>query len=157
MRVGVLTISDGCFHGEREDTSGAAIVEWCGDHEYDTARVAVVPDEADRIADTLEDWADSGEVDVVLTTGGTGLSPRDVTPEATRRVLQREAQGIAEAIRLKGLEKLPSAMLSRGLAGISGSTVVVNLAGSRSAVRDGMATLGPMAAQVIADLSRLDI
>jgi molybdenum cofactor synthesis domain-containing protein len=99
-----------------------------------------------------------GGVDLVVSVGGTGVTPRDVTPEATRGVLDREVPGIAEALRASGLAAgSTDAGLSRGLAGISGSTVVVNLAGSRSAVRDGMATLGPMAAQVIAELSSLDI
>jgi len=96
MRVAVLTVSDGCFSGEREDRSGELIVQWCARSEYELAYRSVVPDETDQIIAQLLSWADSGDVDVVLTTGGTGFSPRDVTPEATRSVLDKEAPGLAD-------------------------------------------------------------
>ena len=138
MRVAVLTVSDGCFSGEREDRSGDLIAKWCARCEYELIHRSLVPDEADQILAQLVRWADSGDVDVVLTTGGTGFSPRDVTPEATRRVLDKEAPGLAEAIRRRGLPETPTAVLSRGLAGSRGRTFVANLPGSPGGVRDGL-------------------
>ena len=114
MRVAVLTVSDGCFRGEREDRSGDLIAEWCARLGYELADRIVVPDEGEEIVPRLVGWTDSGQVDVVLTTGGTGFSPRDVTPEATRSVLEKEAPGLAEAIRREGLPETPTAVLSRG-------------------------------------------
>src|SRR6266403_5020215 len=99
MRIGILTVSDLGAMGQRADTSGDAILEWAGGRGYEVAVRSVVPDETDRIVGKLVRWADSGEVDVILTTGGTGLTERDVTPEATAAILEREAEGIAEAIR----------------------------------------------------------
>ena len=141
MRVAILTVSDGCSSGEREDRSGDQIVQWCARLDYEVKHRSVVPDEADQIAPQLMRWADSGEVDVVLTTGGTGFSPRDVTPEATRTVLEKEAPGVADAIRRQGLPKTPTAVLSRGLAGSRGRTFVANLPGSPGGVRDGLEVL----------------
>jgi molybdopterin adenylyltransferase len=138
MRVAVLTVSDGCFSGEREDRSGDSIVQWCARKEYELMHRSVVPDEADQIVSQLVRWADSGDVDVVLTTGGTGFSPRDVTPEATRTVLDKEAPGLAEAIRRQGLPETPTAVLSRGLAGSRGRTFLANLPGSPGGVQDGL-------------------
>ena len=138
MRVAVLTVSDGCFSGEREDRSGDLIARWCARCEYELIHRSVVPDETDQIISQLVRWADSGDVDVVLTTGGTGFSPRDVTPEATRGVLDREAPGLADAIRRQGLPETPTAVLSRGLAGSRGSTFVANLPGSPGGVQDGL-------------------
>ncbi len=138
MRVAVLTVSDGCFSGEREDRSGDLIAKWCARCEYELIHRSLVPDEADQILAQLVRWADSGDVDVVLTTGGTGFSPRDVTPEATRPVLDKEAPGLAEAIRRRGLPETPTAVLSRGLAGSRGRTFVANLPGSPGGVRDGL-------------------
>ncbi len=138
MRVAVLTVSDGCFSGEREDRSGELIVQWCARWDYELMHRSVVPDEADQIIPQLLQWADSGDVDVVLTTGGTGFSPRDVTPEATRGVLDKEAPGLAEAIRRQGLPETPTAVLSRGLAGSRGRTFVANLPGSPGGVQDGL-------------------
>lgn len=138
MRVAVLTVSDGCFSGEREDQSGELIVEWCARLDYELIHRSVVPDETDQIIPQLVQWADSGEVDVVLTTGGTGFSPRDVTPEATKGVLDKEAPGLADAIRRQGLPETPTAVLSRGLAGSRGRTFVANLPGSPGGVQDGL-------------------
>ena len=138
MRVAVLTVSDGCFGGEREDGSGELIVQWCEHQEYELIHRSVVPDEADHISAQLVRWADSGDVDVVLTTGGTGFSPRDVTPEATRSVLDKEAPGLADAIRRQGLPETPTAVLSRGLVGSRGRTFMANLPGSPGGVRDGL-------------------
>ena len=138
MRVAVLTVSDGCFSGVREDRSGELIVQWCGGMDYEVTRRGVVPDETDRIISQLVEWADSGDVDVILTTGGTGFSPRDVTPEATRGVLDKEAPGLADAIRRQGVSQTPTAVLSRGLAGSRGRTFVANLPGSPGGVQDGL-------------------
>ena len=141
MRIGILTVSDLGAVGQRVDTSGDAIVEWAGRHGYEVAVRSVVPDETDRIAGKLARWADSGEVDVILTTGGTGLTERDVTPEATEAVVDRLAPGIAEALRGVAAPKFPRAWLSRGLAGTRGKTLIVNLPGSTGGVADGLAVL----------------
>jgi molybdopterin adenylyltransferase len=141
MRIGILTVSDLGAMGQRTDTSGDAILEWAGRHGYEVAVRSVVPDETDRIAGKLVRWADSGEVDVILTTGGTGLTRRDVTPEATAGVLERVAPGIAEALRGAAAPKFPRAWLSRGVAGTRGTTLIVNLPGSTGGVTDGLAVL----------------
>ena len=141
MRVAILTISDLGAVGERADTSGEAIAAWVGRHGYELVVRSVVADEAERIAGKLARWADSGEVDVILTTGGTGLTARDVTPEATAAVLERPAPGIAEALRAGAAPRFPRAWLSRGVAGTRGRTVIVNLPGSSGGVRDGLAVL----------------
>ncbi len=141
MRIGILTVSDLGALGQRADTSGDAILAWAGAHGYEVAVRSVVPDETDRIAGKLVRWADSGEVDVILTTGGTGLTARDVTPEATEAVVDRLAPGIAEALRGVAAPKFPRAWLSRGLAGTRGKTLIVNLPGSTGGVADGLAVL----------------
>jgi len=141
MRIGILTVSDLGALGQRADTSGDAIVEWAGGHGYEVAVRSVVPDETDRIAGKLARWADSGEVDVILTTGGTGLTERDVTPEATAAVVDRLAPGIAEALRGAAAPRFPRAWLSRGLAGTRGKTLIVNLPGSTGGVTEGLAVL----------------
>jgi len=141
MRIGILTISDLGAVGQRADTSGDAILAWAGECGYEVVVRSVVADEADRIGGKLARWADSGEVDVVLTTGGTGLTARDVTPEATAAVLEREAPGIAEALRAASAPGFPRAWLSRGRAGTRGKTLIVNLPGSAGGVQDGLAVL----------------
>src|SRR5256885_13793353 len=142
MRIGILTVSDLGALGQRADTSGDAIVEWAGRHGYEVAVRSVVPDETDRIAGKLARWADSGEVDVILTTGGTGLTARDVTPEATEAVVERLAPGIAEALRAGAAPRVPRARLSRGLAGTRGTTLIVNLPGATGGVAGGLAVVG---------------
>ena len=141
MRIGILTVSDLGAVGQRADTSGDAILAWAGERGYDVAVRSVVPDETDRIAGKLVRWADSGEVDVILTTGGTGLTPRDVTPEATEAIVDRLAPGIAEALRASAAPGFPRAWLSRGVAGTRGKTLIVNLPGSTGGVTDGLAVL----------------
>jgi len=140
--VGILTVSDRCSRGEEQDQSGPFIAAWVGDRwGAQVLRQDIVPDEEGRIRDTLLSWSDEDRLDLVLTTGGTGFAPRDVTPEATRAAIQRDAPGIAEAIRSAGLAKTPHAMLSRAVAGIRGRTLIVNLPGSPKGVRDGLETL----------------
>jgi molybdenum cofactor synthesis domain-containing protein len=141
LRVAILTISDAGSRGERADTSGDAIASWAAGKGYTLADRALVPDETVRIASALIAWADRGTADLILTTGGTGLTPRDVTPEATRAVLDREAPGIAEALRVSVYPRFPRAALSRGLAGVRGATLIVNLPGSPGGVKDGLAVL----------------
>lgn len=150
--VGVLTISDKGSVGEREDTSGPAIREVMEGAGATVARVLVIPDERDVIAQTLTGWCDSRSLDLVLTTGGTGLGPRDVTPEATRDVIEREAPGIAEALRLESLKVTPMAMLSRGIAGTRGRTLIVNLPGSPKAVRECLGVLLPVLGHAVETL-----
>jgi len=141
LRLAILTISDAGSRGERADSSGDAIAAWAAGKGYQLAGRALVPDETGRIAAAIAAWADSGTADLILTTGGTGLTARDVTPEATRAVLDKEAPGIAEAIRLTSYPRFPRAALSRGTAGVRGRTLIVNLPGSTGGVRDGLAVL----------------
>jgi molybdopterin adenylyltransferase len=141
LRLAILTISDAGHRGERADTSGDAIAAWAAERGYTVAGRSLVPDETDRIAAALLAWADAGAADLILTTGGTGLTARDVTPEATRAVLDKEAPGIAEALRMSVYPRFPRAALSRGLAGVRGRTLIVNLPGSPGGVRDGLAVL----------------
>ncbi len=140
LRAAVLTISDRAARGESDDTSGDLLEELLRADGYEVAR-RLVPDEAREIAAAIEELA--GSAAIVLTTGGTGLAPRDVTPEATRTVLQREAPGIAEALRADSITKTPYGLLSRGVAGVVGHTLVVNLPGSTGGCRDGYAVLQP--------------
>jgi molybdopterin adenylyltransferase len=141
IRVAVLTVSDGVAAGTREDTSGAAVAEWVERCGWPLIEHAVVQDETREIAAAIVGWADGGGVDLILTLGGTGFGPRDVTPEATSSALQRPAPGIAEALRARGLHDTPFAMLSRGQAGIRGRALIVNLPGSEKAVREGLEVL----------------
>ncbi len=136
----MLTVSDGVHHGVRDDRSGDLLAELLQGEGFDVVR-RVVPDEADEIAPALVELAAAARV--VLTTGGTGFAPRDVTPEATRTVLDRDAPGIAEAIRADALARTPHALLSRGAAGLRGGSLIVNLPGSPGGCRDGFAVLQP--------------
>lgn len=140
MRAAVLTVSDGVHHGTREDRSGDTLDELLRAEGFEVVR-RVVPDERGAIAAAIAELG--GDASLVLTTGGTGFTPRDVTPEATRTVIDREAPGIAEAIRADALTRTPHALLSRGVAGLRGATLVVNLPGSPGGCRDGFAVILP--------------
>lgn len=144
MRVAVLTISDAGARGARADSSGDAIAQWAAERGYTLAERALVPDDSVEIVRQLLAWCDADAADLVLTTGGTGLSPRDNTPEATRAVLEREANGIAERLRVACIESFPRAALSRGVAGSRHRTLIVNLPGSPGGVRDALHALVPV-------------
>jgi molybdenum cofactor synthesis domain-containing protein len=141
LRLAILTISDAGSRGERADGSGDLIATWAKEHGYTLADRALVPDETARIASQLTHWCDNDKADLILTTGGTGLTERDVTPEATRAILTKEAPGIAEALRMSAFPRFPRAALSRGLAGVRAKTLIVNLPGSSGGVRDGLEVL----------------
>ncbi len=140
MKAAVLTVSDGVSAGEREDGSGDLLAELLAGEGYEVER-RLVPDDKHTISDALDELV--RDAVLVLTTGGTGLGPRDVTPEATREVIEREAPGIAEALRADSIAKTPHGLLSRGVAGVHGSSLIVNLPGSPGGARDGFAVLQP--------------
>ncbi len=136
MKVGVLTISDRSARGERADEGGPLVEQLVVAAASEVVARAIVPDERTEIEPVLREWADGGAIDLILTTGGTGLSMRDVTPEATRAVVDREAPGIAEAMRAAGMTNTPMAALSRQVAGARGTTLIVNLPGSPKAIQE---------------------
>ena len=144
FRGGVLTISDKGARGEREDTSGAAIRELVAGIGVAVERYEVIPDEREVIAARLRAWADDDRLDLILTTGGTGLGPRDVTPDATGEVIAYPVPGLAETMRAEGLKHTPMAMLSRAVAGVRGRTLIVNLPGSPRGVRENLAVILPV-------------
>lgn len=144
LQVGILTVSDRSSAGERQDLSGPALAQAVENAGWEVSQQAVVPDEQEPIKDLLITWADQGLCSVILTTGGTGFSARDITPEATRAVIEREAPGLAEAMRMASLEITPHAMLSRALAGIRAQTLIINLPGSPKGALENFRVVAPV-------------
>ena len=154
IRFGILTLSDRSARGERADSSGVALASIVQSQGWSVVKQSILPDDESAIRAALIEWSDRGEMDVILTTGGTGFARRDVTPEATRAVIQREAPGIAEAMRAESLKKTPHAMLSRAVAGIRGQTLIVNLPGSPKGAEENLTTIIavlPHAVQLLKD------
>ncbi len=154
IRFGILTISDRSSRGEREDASGPELARLIRAQNWSIAREKILPDEELDIRAILKEWADSGEVDVILTTGSTGFAARDVAPEATRAVIQKDAPGLAETMRAESLKKTPHAMLSRAVAGIRGRTLIINLPGSPNGAVENFQIILPVlphAAQLLKD------
>lgn len=143
IKAAILTLSDKGSRGEREDLSGPALATWLAARDVEVVCVQMLPDEAEGIAAQLVEWADSGACDLILSTGGTGVSPRDVTPEATQKVLDREIPGFAEVMRATSLSKTPYAILSRAVAGIRGRTLIVNLPGSPKGAVENLEAVWP--------------
>ena len=149
IRAAVITASDACSRGEREDASGAALVELLTDLGAEVVFTGILSDDLEPLVQKLGELAGRDDVNLVITTGGTGLGPRDNTPEATRRVIEREAPGIAEAIRAESLKVTPMAMISRGVAGVASGTLIINLPGSPKAVRESFAVIKPVLAHAV--------
>lgn len=154
IRFGILTLSDRSSRGERADASGPALADLIRAQNWSVAEQAILPDDESAIRAILAKWADSGKLDVILTTGGTGFSARDITPEATRAVIQRDAPGLAEVMRSESLKKTQHAMLSRAIAGIRGRALIVNLPGSPKGALENLQTIMPViphAVQLLTD------
>ena len=143
MNVALLILSDRGARGERADASGPALENWLKERGVETCRCEVIPDEAALIVDRLRQWADSREFDLIITCGGTGVSPRDVTPDATVQVLDRLIPGFGEVMRAKSLLKTPHAMISRAVAGIRGETLIINLPGSPKGAIENLEAVWP--------------
>ncbi|MHB8778712.1 MAG: MogA/MoaB family molybdenum cofactor biosynthesis protein [Anaerolineales bacterium] len=144
IRFGILTLSDRSSRGEREDSSGPALAHLICAQNWSVVRQQILPDDESAICATLTEWADSGEFDIILTTGSTGFAPRDVAPEATRAVIQKDAPGLAETMRAESLKKTSHAMLSRAIAGIRGRTLIINLPGSPKGAVENLQTVMPV-------------
>ena len=144
IRFGILTVSDRSSRGEREDASGPALARLIQAEGWSVAEEAILPDEESAIRNILIEWVDNGKFDVILTTGGTGFSPRDVTPEATRAVIQRDAPGLAEAMRAESLKITPHAMLSRIVTGVRERTLIINLPGSPKGAVENLQVILPV-------------
>ena len=144
IRFGLLTLSDRSSRGDREDSSGPALARLIQAEGWSVTKQQILPDEESAIRAVLTEWSDGGGLDVILTTGGTGFSLRDVTPEATKAVIQREAPGLTEVMRAESLKKTPHAMLSRAIAGLRGRTLIVNLPGSPKGAVENLQTILPV-------------
>ena len=144
IRAVVITASDACASGEREDTSGALLVQLLRELGAEIVDARILSDDLDPLVVALTEFADRDDVNLIVTTGGTGLGPRDNTPEATNRVIEREVPGIAEAIRAESLKVTPMAMISRGVCGVRSGTLIVNLPGSPKAVKETFAVIAPV-------------
>jgi len=149
IRAAVITVSDACASGHREDTSGRALVELLSEHGAKIVETKILADDLDPLTHTLRVLCERNDVNLIVTTGGTGLGPRDNTPEATLRVIEREAPGVAEAIRAESLKFTPMAMISRGVCGVCSGTLIVNLPGSPKAVRESFAVIKPVLSHAI--------
>jgi len=149
VRAVVITVSDACSRGEREDTSGAALVQLLTDAGAEIVKSRILSDDLDELVQALKACAEREDVNLIVTTGGTGLGPRDNTPEATQQVIEREAPGIAEAIRAESLKATPMAMISRGVCGVRAGTLIINLPGSPKAVRESFAVIAPVLSHAI--------
>ncbi len=152
MNVAILTISDRSFRGERDDMTGPALKSWLEARGVAVLAMMVVPDEEDAISHTLQEWADDRAFDLIITNGGTGVAPRDVTPEATRKILHREIPGLSEIMRLKSLEKTPMAVLSRAIAGSRGRTLIINLPGSPQGAVENLEAAWPAIPHAVAKI-----
>lgn len=153
IRAAVITVSDACSRGEREDASGAALMQLLSKLGAEIVATKILSDDPDPLADALRELADGHNVNLIVTTGGTGLAPRDNTPEATLAVIEREAPGLAEAMRFETLKQTPMAMISRGVCGIRAGTLIINLPGSPKAVSESFAVIAPVLNHAIALLS----
>jgi len=149
LRFGILTISDRSSRGERPDASGPALAEAIKAQDWDVVEMSIIPDQVDIVREKLRYWADLGNFDVILTTGGTGLAPRDVTPEATRLVVERLTPGLDEAMRSASLKVTPHAMLSRAISGIRRQTLIINLPGSPKGALENLQVVIPVLAHAI--------
>ena len=150
IRAVVITVSDACFNGERKDTSGEVLAQLLRDLGAEIVAARILSDEPDPLADALKEFADWRHVNLIVTTGGTGLGPRDNTPEATLAVIEREAPGLAEAMRMETLKLTPMAMISRGVCGVRSGALIVNLPGSPKGVRESFAVIAPVLKHAIA-------
>ena len=149
LRIGILTSSDRSSRGERPDLSGPALADLVTAQGWTVACTAIVPDDLEALRETLSAWADGGEMDIILTTGGTGFAPRDVTPEATSLVIDRQAPGLSEAMRLESRKVTPHSMLSRAMAGMRGKVLIINLPGSPKAAVENLQVVLPVLAHAV--------
>ena len=152
MKAAILTLSDKGARGEREDRSGPALEAWLAERGVTVLHTEIVPDDLDIIYVKLEGWADSGAFDLILTTGGTGVSPRDVTPDATSKIVEREIPGFGEVMRRTSMEKTPHAMISRAIAGIRNRTLIINLPGSPGGAVENLAAVWPAVPHAVAKI-----
>jgi molybdopterin adenylyltransferase len=153
IRAVVITVSDRCARGEQEDESGAALVGLLKELGAEVVASEVLPDDLEPLSERLRAFADRVDVNLIMTTGGTGFSPRDNTPEATRAVIQKEAPGLSEAMRMETLKQTPMAMVSRGVCGITSGTLIINLPGSPKGVRESFAVIRPVLSHAVALLA----